>query len=108
MGVKLAAGLLAGSSVLLAEAAHSLADTLNQTFLLTSLHQSERPADRVHPFGYGQERYFWSLLAAFGIFVAGAFFSMFEGILALGRTGQPGCAGGLGGGLPWRGHRVRT
>ena len=87
LGVKLAAGLLVGSSVLLAEAAHSLADTLNQAFLLASLRQSEKPADRVHPFGYGQERYFWSLLAAFGIFVAGAFFSMFEGILALRRNG---------------------
>ena len=36
-----------------------------------------------HPFGYGQERYFWSLLAAFGIFIAGAGFSVFEGVLAL-------------------------
>jgi cation diffusion facilitator family transporter len=71
---------------MLAEAAHSIADTLNQVFLLTSVHQAERPADRQHPFGYGQERYFWSLLAAFGIFIAGAGFSVFEGILALGRS----------------------
>jgi cation diffusion facilitator family transporter len=48
------------------------------------VHRGERPADRRHPFGYGQERYFWSLLAAFGIFVAGAGFSIFEGVLALG------------------------
>jgi len=40
-------------------------------------------ADPGHPFGYGQERYFWSLLAAFGIFIAGAGFSVFEGLLAL-------------------------
>ena len=84
--IKLAAGLLAGSSAMLAEAAHSVADTLNQVFLLTSVHQARRPADREHPFGYGQERYFWSLLAAFGIFIAGAGFSVFEGILALGRS----------------------
>jgi Cation efflux family len=84
--IKLAAGLLAGSSAMLAEAAHSIADTLNQAFLLTSVHQSERPADRRHPFGHGQERYFWSLLAAFGIFIAGAGFSFFEGILALTRS----------------------
>jgi cation diffusion facilitator family transporter len=80
---KLAAGIISGSSAMLAEAAHSAADTLNQVFLLTSVHQGERPADPGHPFGYGQERYFWSLLAAFGIFVAGAGFSVFEGILAL-------------------------
>jgi cation diffusion facilitator family transporter len=89
--IKLAAGLLSGSSAMLAEAAHSAADTLNQAFLLTSVRRGERPADASHPFGYGQERYFWSLLAAFGIFVAGAGFSVFEGILALGRqeSGDP-------------------
>jgi cation diffusion facilitator family transporter len=84
--VKLAAGILAGSSAMLAEAAHSVADTLNQAFLLTSVHQAQRPADADHPFGYGQDRYFWSLLAAFGIFIAGAGFSVFEGVLALHRT----------------------
>ena len=83
--IKLAAGILVGSSAMLAEAAHSIADTLNQLFLLASVRRAERPADRDHPFGYGQERYFWSLLAAFGIFIAGAGFSVFEGILALRR-----------------------
>jgi cation diffusion facilitator family transporter len=81
--VKLAAGIISGSSAMLAEAAHSAADTLNQVFLLTSLRQADRPADREHPFGHGQERYFWSLLAAFGIFVAGGGFSIFEGVLSL-------------------------
>jgi cation diffusion facilitator family transporter len=84
--VKLVAGILSGSSAMLAEAAHSAADTLDQLFLLTSLHQADRPADDDHPFGHGQERYFWSLLAAFGIFIAGAGFSFFEGILALKST----------------------
>jgi cation diffusion facilitator family transporter len=84
---KLAAGLMTGSSAMLAEAAHSVADTLNQAFLLTSLRQGDRPADERHPFGYGQERYFWSLLAAFGIFIAGAGFSVFEGLLTLTRGG---------------------
>jgi len=82
--IKLAAGIMVGSSAMLAEAAHSAADTLNQALLLTSVHRGERPADQRHPFGYGQERYFWSLLAAFGIFVAGAGFSIFEGVLSLG------------------------
>ena len=80
---KLVAGIMSGSSAMLAEAAHSAADTLDQVFLLTSLRQAERPADREHPFGHGQERYFWSLLAAFGIFVAGGGFSIFEGLLSL-------------------------
>jgi cation diffusion facilitator family transporter len=80
---KLAAGILSGSSAMLAEAAHSAADTLDQAFLLTSLRQADRPADPKHPFGHGQERYFWSLLAAFGIFIAGAGFSIFEGLLTL-------------------------
>ena len=86
--VKLVAGILSGSSAMLAEAAHSAADTLDQLFLLTSLHQADRPADDDHPFGHGQERYFWSLLAAFGIFIAGAGFSFFEGILALNSTAK--------------------
>jgi cation diffusion facilitator family transporter len=85
---KLTAGLVTGSSAMLAETAHSMADTLNQAFLLTSLHQGDRPADERHPFGHGQERYFWSLLAAFGIFVAGAGFSVFEGVLELHRSGD--------------------
>jgi len=85
MLAKLAAGVLTGSSAMLAEAAHSFADTLNQVFLFTSVRQGQRPADEEHPFGYGQERYFWSLLAAFGIFIAGAGFSVFEGLLALTR-----------------------
>jgi cation diffusion facilitator family transporter len=86
--VKLAAGILVGSSAMLAEAAHSAADTLNQAFLLASLRRGERPADARHPFGYGQDRYFWSLLAAFGIFIAGAGFSVFEGLLSLGHRGS--------------------
>jgi cation diffusion facilitator family transporter len=83
MLAKLVAGVLTGSSAMLAEAAHSFADTLNQVFLFTSVRQGQRPPDEEHPFGYGQERYFWSLLAAFGIFIAGAGFSIFEGILSL-------------------------
>ena len=80
---KLVAGLVSGSSSMLAEAAHSFADTLNQVFLLTSLKVAARPADREHPFGYGKAQFFWSLLAAVGIFVAGAVFSIYEGVHTL-------------------------
>ncbi len=87
---KLAAGLVSGSSAMLSEAAHSLGDTLNQVFLMTSLRKSQKPADEEHPFGYGMERYFWSLLAAVGIFVLGAGFSAYEGISALTSSGPGG------------------
>jgi cation diffusion facilitator family transporter len=83
---KLAAGILSGSSAMLAESAHSVADTIDQLLLLLSLRQADRPASSEHPFGHGQERYFWSLLAAFGIFIAGGGFSIFEGVLALTRS----------------------
>ncbi|MGW5190778.1 cation diffusion facilitator family transporter [Kribbella sp. NPDC004138] len=80
---KIVAGLLSGSTALLAEAAHSVADTLNQVFLLTALHRSRKPADARHPFGYGMERYFWALLAAVGILVLGAGFSITEGLRSI-------------------------
>ncbi|CAN5470268.1 cation diffusion facilitator family transporter [soil metagenome] len=80
---KIVAGALTGSSAMLAEGAHSVADTVNQVFLLTALSRSKKPADTQHPFGYGMERYFWSLLAAVGIFVLGAGFSIYEGIHSL-------------------------
>jgi cation diffusion facilitator family transporter len=80
---KITAGLLSGSSAMLAEGAHSVADTTNQVFLLISLRVSRKPADETHPFGYGKERFFWSLLAAVGIFVSGAAFSVYEGLHSL-------------------------
>jgi cation diffusion facilitator family transporter len=75
---KFVGGAVTGSPAMLSEGAHSVADCLNQVFLLTSLRRSERPADTQHPFGHGKERFFWSLLAAVGIFVAGAGFSAIE------------------------------
>ncbi|MFE5007864.1 cation diffusion facilitator family transporter [Streptomyces sp. NPDC056696] len=80
---KLLGGLFANSPALLSEAAHSVADSINEVFLLASLKRSARAADAKHPFGYGKERYFWSLLAAVGIFVMGGCFSFFQGIEAL-------------------------
>lgn len=85
---KAVGGLLAGSPALLSEAAHSVADSLNEVFLLAALKRSKKPADEQHPFGYGKERFFWSLLAAVGIFVMGGCFSFFQGYEALTSTSE--------------------
>jgi cation diffusion facilitator family transporter len=87
---KLVAGLLSGSAAMLSEGAHSVGDTMNQVFLMAALRRSRKPADEQHPFGYGMERYFWSLLAAVGIFVLGAGFSAYQGIEALSSGGREG------------------
>jgi cation diffusion facilitator family transporter len=77
--LKLVAGLISGSSALLSEAAHSAGDSTTEVLLLIAQRRSRKPADALHPFGYGKERYFWSMLAAVAIFVSGAGFSFFEG-----------------------------
>jgi cation diffusion facilitator family transporter len=79
---KVTAGALSGSAALLAEAAHSSADTGNQLLLRISLSRAERPPDDEHPFGFGRERFFWALLVAVLMFVLGAIFSVGEGVLA--------------------------
>jgi cation diffusion facilitator family transporter len=80
---KLAAGAIGGSSAMLAEGAHSIADTTNQLFLLGSLRFSKREPDEQHPFGYGKERFLWTFMAAIFIFVGGALFSVYEGVTKL-------------------------
>src|SRR5262245_54919667 len=75
---------------MLAEAPPSVGDTLNQAFLLTAVRRSQRPPDPEHPFGFGMARYFWSLLAAVGIFVLGAGFAAYQGITSLIRPGETG------------------
>ncbi len=77
---KLAAGLISGSGALLSEAAHSFGDSTTELLLLLAVSRSDKPADRDHPFGYGKERYFWSLIAAVAIFISGAAFSIWEGL----------------------------
>jgi cation diffusion facilitator family transporter len=89
--LKLVAGLLSGSGALLSEAAHSASDSTTEILLLVAQRRSRKPADASHPFGYGKERYFWSMLAAIAIFVSGAGFSFYEGvrtILGEGETGR--------------------
>jgi cation diffusion facilitator family transporter len=78
--LKLIAGLVSGSAALLSEAAHSAGDSATEVLLLVAQRRSRKPADRSHPFGYGKERYLWSMLAAIAIFVSGAGFSFYEGL----------------------------
>jgi cation diffusion facilitator family transporter len=77
---KAVAAALTGSAALFAETLHSLADTNNQLLLLKGLRGSRRRPDISHPFGYGAELFYWSLLAALGVFVVGGLLSIYEGI----------------------------
>jgi cation diffusion facilitator family transporter len=77
---KIAAAVVTSSPAMASEASHSLADTANDLFLLAAQRRSSRHRDARHPFGYGRESYFWALIAALGVFLAGAGFSLREGV----------------------------
>jgi len=87
--LKLAAALITGSSGMMAEALHSIADTTNQVFLLLGLRFYRRPASKKHPFGYGKERFFWSFIAAIFIFGVGSTYAIYEGIVKLSHPHPP-------------------
>ncbi|HKN97854.1 MAG TPA: cation diffusion facilitator family transporter [Pseudonocardiaceae bacterium] len=69
-----------GSSSLLAESVHSVADTANQGLLLLGRRTSRRRATTEHPFGFGRERYFYAFVVALLLFTLGAVFAIYEGV----------------------------
>src|SRR5689334_18720633 len=82
MGIALAkfvAFVLTGSSSMLAEGVHSVADTSNQALLLLGGKKAKKAPTAVHPFGFGRERYFWSFVVSIIIFTLGSLFAIFEG-----------------------------
>ena len=87
---KLFGGLASGSTAMLAEAAHSLADTTNQAFLLVSIQLGKREPSPNRPFGHGQERFLWTFMAAVGMFLAGATFAIGYGTYELIKGGEEG------------------
>ncbi|MEN2750449.1 cation diffusion facilitator family transporter [Psychrobacter sp. FBL11] len=77
---KTVAAFMTGSASMIAESAHSWADAGNGTLLIVAEKKAVKPADRSHPLGYGKESYVWSMIAAFGVFMAGSIVSIYTGI----------------------------
>jgi cation diffusion facilitator family transporter len=77
---KFAAFALTGSSSMLAESIHSVADSGNQVLLLLGGKRSRREATEQHPFGYGRERYLYAFIVSIVLFSVGGLFALYEGI----------------------------
>src|SRR5437016_3630155 len=73
---KLIAGLASRSTAMLAEAAHSAADSVNEIFLAVGLHRDRTPPDETHPGGHGRERFLWAFMAAISSFLIGGCLSI--------------------------------
>ncbi|MGB3301864.1 cation diffusion facilitator family transporter [Gordonia sp. (in: high G+C Gram-positive bacteria)] len=81
---------ITGSSSMLAEGVHSVADTSNQGLLLVGQRGAKREADKLHPFGYGRSRYFYSFVVALVIFSLGSLFALYEGVQKIRHSGDHG------------------
>jgi len=81
--IKFFAFAITGSGAMFSESIHSLADTSNQALLFLGIRQSEKPADALFHYGYGADRYLYSLLSAVGIFVLGCGVTIYHGIHGL-------------------------
>jgi zinc transporter 9 len=81
--IKFLAAAATGSSAMLSEAIHSLADSVNQVLLLIGLGRSTKQADSEFEYGYGNERFFWAIISACGVLFVGAGVTAYSGIFAL-------------------------
>jgi cation diffusion facilitator family transporter len=78
---KFAAAAVTGSSAMLTEGVHSVVDSFNQLLLIWGRRRARKSPDRLHPFGYGRELYFWSFVVAVLVFALGAGVSVYEGVI---------------------------
>jgi cation diffusion facilitator family transporter len=85
---KTVVAMITGSASMLAESAHSWADTGNQVLLFIADRRSRKEPDASHPFGYGREAYVWAMFAALGLFTAGAVVSVWNGATKLFEEGE--------------------